>query len=154
MGKYHVFLSCKEDILIDDKPIQDFLNILLIEGRDVDIECIKKHKNLELFKEDLEDFKDSSIYIVNTHKDLDYITSWELGYAMGKGIKIIGFFDGKNAIKIPSDVKGLIHPVPLDVSRFVEIVTRSLEKFEVKKSLFADWETQKQTVKKEARTTP
>lgn len=150
MGKYHVFLSCEEDILIDDKPIQDFLNSLLTEGRDVDIKCIRKHENLELSKEDLKDLKDSSIYVVNTHKDLDYITSWELGYAMGIGIKIIGYFDGKNAIKIPSDVKGLIHPVPPDVSRFVEILTRSLEKFEAKKSLFEDWDMQEKTFRKEA----
>ena len=151
MEKYHVFLSCKDDIRIDDEYIEDFLNKNLIEGRDIDIECIKKHEDLNLSREDLEDLKESSVYVVNTHEDLDYITSWELGYAMGKGLTIIGYYDGKNTMKIPGDVEMLINPIPSDVGRFIEMMNRALGKLETTKyTLKEDWNTQHEPSKREA----
>ncbi|MCZ7384774.1 MAG: hypothetical protein O8C63_08505 [Candidatus Methanoperedens sp.] len=147
MGRnYHVFLSCEDDILIENKAFQDFLNNLLIQGAEIDIKCIKKHKDLEISRQDLEDLKDSSIYVVNTHKELDYISSWELGYAMGKGIKIIGYFDGKNAVKIQPDIGSIIRPIPPNVSRFVDILNRHLEKLKAKEPVLEDWENQKKMV--------
>lgn len=46
MGKYYyIFLSCDDDVLIDDKNIELFLNEKL--KSDYTIECIKKHKNIK-----------------------------------------------------------------------------------------------------------
>ena len=151
MGKYHVFLSCEDDIHIGSEYIEDFLKKRLVEGRTIDIKCIKKHKNLELSKEDLDGLKKSSVYVVNTHTDLDYITSWELGYAMGKGLKIIGYYDGKNDIKIPPDVEGLIRPIPSDINRFIMMINYALEDLEPTKDILEeDWEDQYEPSKREA----
>jgi len=151
MEKYHVFLSCEDDIHIGSEYIEDFLKKKIIEGPTIDIKCIQKHENLELSKQDLDDLKESSVYVVNTHKDLDYINSWELGYAMGKGLKIIGYYDGKNDIKIPPDVEGLIRPIPSDVNRFITMINRALENLEPKKyPLEEDWEKQYESSKREA----
>ena len=151
MGKYHVFLSCEDDIHIGSEYIEDFLKKRLVEGRTIDIKCIKKHENLELSKQDLDDLKESSVYVVNTHKDLDYLNSWELGYAMGMGLKIIGYYAGKNDMKIPPDVEGLIRPIPPDVNRFITMINRALEKLEpTKDTLEEDWEDQYEPSKREA----
>ena len=104
MGKYHVFLSCKDDINIGDDCIGDFLSKQLREGKGIAIECIKKHDDLKEAQEDLDELKESCIYVVNTHADFDYMTYWELGYVMGKEIKIIGYYDGNTRKKIHPDV--------------------------------------------------
>ena len=125
MGKYHVFLSCEDDINIGDDCIEDFLNKNL--PKDIAIESIKKHDDIILAKEDLDDLEESCIYVVDTHSVFDNITYWELGYAMGKGIKIIGYYDGKNTKKIPSDVEGLIS-IPHDIVRFLKKINHALSK--------------------------
>ena len=151
MGKYHVFLSCEDNIHIGSEYIEDFLKKKIIEDPTIDIKCIHKHENLELSKQDLDDLKESSVYVVNTHKDLDYLNSWELGYAMGMGLKIIGYYDGKNDMKIPPDVEGLIRPIPPDVNRFITMINRALEKLEpTKDTLEEDWEDQYEPSKREA----
>lgn len=151
MRKYHVFLSCKDDIHIGNEYIEDFLNKILIKGRGIDIKCIKKHEDLILSKKDFEDFEESSVYIVNTHEDLDYITSWELGYAMGKELTIIGYYDGKNSMKIPDDVEMLINPIPSDVDRFIEMINRALGKLKTTENPFKeDWNIQHEPSKREA----
>jgi hypothetical protein len=123
MGKYHVFLSCKEDVNIENERIEEFLNKMLHKDRV--IESIKKHDNIKLAKEDLDDHKESSIYVVDTHKAFDNITYWELGYAMGKGIEIIGYYDGKTTKNIPSDLEELIS-IPQDIIRFVKKINSAL----------------------------
>ena len=125
MGKYHVFLSCEDDINIGDDCIEDFLNKNL--PKDIAIESIKKHDDIILAKEDLDDLEESCIYVVDTHSVFDNITYWELGYAMGKGIKIIGYYDGKTTKMIPSDVEGLIS-IPHDINRFLKKINRALSK--------------------------
>jgi len=151
MGKYHVFLSCEDDIHIGSEYIEDFLKKRLVEGRTIDIKCIKKHENLELSKIDLDSLKKSSVYVVNTHTDLDNITSWELGYAMGKGLKIIGYYDGKNDMKIPSDVKGLIRPIPDDINLFIMMINYALKDLEPTKDILKeDWKDQYEPSKREA----
>jgi nucleoside 2-deoxyribosyltransferase len=92
MDTYHVFLSCDDDINIEDKCIEEFLSEKL--PKEIVIESIKKHDNIKLAQEDLNDLEKSCIYVVDTHKDFDNITYWELGYAMGKGIEVIGYYDG------------------------------------------------------------
>ena len=125
MGKYHVFLSCKDDINIGNECIEEFLNKKL--SKDIDIESIKKHDDIILAKEDMDDLEKSCIYVVDTHSDFDNITYWELGYAMGKGIEIIGYYDGKTTKNIPADVEGLIN-IPQDIIRFLKKINRALSK--------------------------
>jgi nucleoside 2-deoxyribosyltransferase len=125
MGTYHVFLSCEGDINIGDDCIEEFLSKNL--PRDIAIESIKKHDNIILAKEDLDDLEESCIYVVDTHSNFDNITYWELGYAMGKGIEIIGYYDGKTTKNIPTDVEGLIS-IPQDVIRFLKKINRALSK--------------------------
>ncbi len=124
MGKYYyIFLSCEDDVLIDNKKIELFLNEKL--KADYTIECIRKHKNIKKSKEEIDKRKGSSIYVVYLHKDLDKITSWELGYAMGSGLKVIGFWDGKNKTEVSQDVKELIS-IPDDIESFREDIVLAL----------------------------
>ena len=149
MGKYHVFLSCKDDITINNEKFNDLLNKKL--PKDKVIECIKKHDDLSLAKEDVDDLEESCIYVVDTHKDLDNLTYWELGYAMGKGIEVIGYYDGKSVKKIPSDVEKMIS-IPRDITRFLEKINRALEKRKPKDyPLNNDWDKQHTPATKEAK---
>jgi len=151
MGKYHVFLSCKEDIIIGDECIDDFLSKKL--PKDIAIECIKKHDDIKLAKDDLDDLKESCIYVVNTHTDFDNITYWELGYVMGKGIAIIGYHDGETTKKIPSDVEELIS-IPSDITRFLKKINRALSELTPKEyPLREDWDKQQKMSLKEPEAT-
>ena len=125
MSTYHVFLSCEDDINIGGDCIEEFLSKNL--PKDIAIESIKKHDDIMLAKEDLDDLEESCIYVVDTHSDFDNITYWELGYAMGKGIEIIGYYDGKTTKNIPADVEGLIS-IPQDIIRFLKKINRALSK--------------------------
>ena len=146
MGKYHVFLSCKGEVLIDDKNIPDFLNKFLNKG--CTIECIN-HKDINLTKEDLDDLKESSIYIVDTHQGFDEIAYWELGYAMGKGLKVIGYHNGESDMKIPPDIEELIN-IPSDIKRFVTKIDRAFAELKPKEcALKDDWDKQLRPSQKE-----
>ena len=69
---------------------------------------------------------------------------------MGKGLKIIGYFDGKNDKKIPSDIEGLIRPIPTNVRRFVQKTNRLLKELEpAEYPLEKDWEDQRKPAEKE-----
>ena len=146
-NKYHVFLSCRDEINIGDECIETFLNKMLPRG--IDITSIKKHDDIKLAKEDLDDLEESCIYVVDTHKDFDNITYWELGYAMGKGIEIIGYYDGKSIKKIPSDVEGLIS-ITDDIHRFVKKINRALSELKPKEYplIEDDWDKQQKLSKK------
>ena len=63
-GTFHVFLSCEDDILINNEKIELFLNKLVPSDRA--IKCIKKHTKIKLSKKDLDELKESSIYVVDT----------------------------------------------------------------------------------------
>lgn len=132
MGTYHVFISCEDDVFIESECLDNFLNKKLINGCLSNVKCFKKHENIVSSKDDFDELKESSIYVLNTHRELDYITSWEIGYAMGIGLKIIGYYDGKNSMKIPPDLEELIHPIPSNVTRFVNKINRALDKLHQK----------------------
>ena len=151
MGKYHVFLSCKDDINIENECIEKYLNKMLLT-KDRVIESIKKHDNIKLAKEDLDDHKESSIYVVDTHKDFDNITYWELGYAMGKGIEIIGYYDGKTTKNIPSDVEELIN-IPQNLIRFLKKINRALNNRKPEEGPLddRDWNNLQKITKKESK---
>ena len=147
MGKYHVFLSCKDDINIGNECLEEFLNKKL--PKDIYIESIKKNDDIKLAKEELDELEESCIYVVDTHKDFDSITYWALGYVMGKGIAIIGYYDRKKIKKIPSDVERLIS-ISNDSDRFVKKINRALEKLKPKEyPLEEDWDKMQNQSKKE-----
>jgi len=151
MGKYHVFLSCEEDINIEDDCIEGFLSKKL--PKHIDVESIKKHDDIKLAKEDLDDLQESCIYVVDTHSDFDNITYWELGYAMGKGIEIIGYYDGKNIKNIPPEVQEVIS-IPHDISRFLDKINRALSELKPKEyPLIEDWDKLGDVSKKEPEAT-
>lgn len=151
MGKYHVFLSCEDDINIGDDCIEEFLSKKL--PKDIAIESIKKHDDIILAKEDMDDLEESCIYVVDTHSDFDNITYWELGYAMGKGIEIIGYYDGKNIKKIPSEVQEVIS-IPYDINRFLDKINRALSELKPKEyPLIEDWDKLRDVSKKEPEAT-
>lgn len=138
MGTYHVFLSCEDDINIEDKCIEEFLSEKL--PKEIAIKRIKKHDNIKLAQEDLDDLKESCIYVVDTHKDFDNITYWELGYAMGKGIEVIGYYDGENMKKIPIGVQEVIS-IPHNINRFLDKLNRVLSELKPKEYPFIeDWD--------------
>jgi len=151
MGTYHVFLSCEGGINIGDQCIEEFLSEKL--HKDIAIESIKKQYNIILAKEDLDDLEESCIYVVDTHKDFDNITYWELGYAMGKGIEIIGYYDGENRKKIPPKVQEVIS-IPQDIDRFLDKINRALAKLKPKEyPLKEDWNKQIEISKREPEAT-
>jgi hypothetical protein len=55
---------------------------------------------------------------------------------------IIGYYDGKSKKEIPFDVQGLIRPIPSDVSRFVEVLNRHLEKLKARQPVLEDYNNQ------------
>ena len=146
MRKYHIFLSCEGSIQINDEELNLFLNKLA--PKDCTIDCIK-HKDIKLTKEDLDDLNKSSIYIVDTHKSFDDIICWELGYAMGKGLEVIGYNNGESDVKIPFFIKEFIN-IPPDIDRFVTKINRAFEKLKPKEyPLKEDWDKQLIPSKKE-----
>lgn len=121
------------------------------------INCIKKHKNMELTRARLDKLKESSIYVVDTHTNFDNKTYWQLGYVMGKGIAIIGHYDGRSTKKIPSDVEKLIsNQIPSDIELFLETITLEISNLKPKEVIFKealykvifkkDWDKQRKTI--------
>lgn len=149
MGKYYIFLSC-EKISVENTHIQDYLNGKIPKSKDVFIKCIPKHDDLEYSRDEIDECVGSSIYVVNTNEKPDYVNSWELGYAMGKGLKIIGYPDGEKEIKIPEDMKNLIKPIPKDINQFMEKINRALDNLTPKEEIIKeDWNRQPIPAKKE-----
>jgi hypothetical protein len=72
---------------------------------------------------------------------------------MGKGIEVIGYYDGKSIKKIPPDVEKMIS-IPRDITRFMEKINRALAELKPKEyPLINDWEKQHTPAKKEAEVT-
>jgi hypothetical protein len=125
------------------KEVVSYANILLSR-------CKEEVKGINKLpaKEDLDDLEESCIYVVDTHNDFDNITYWALGYVMGKGIAIIGYYDGKTIKKIPSDVEGLIS-ISDDIDRFVKKINRALSELKPKEyPMDDDWDKQQKLLKK------
>jgi hypothetical protein len=131
--------------------IEEYLNRKL--SKNTAIECIKKHKDIKSARKKLYNLKKSSIYVINTHKDLDNIAYWELGYAMGKQITIIDFYDGNNEKRIPSIVDEVIGE-SRDVKHFFERIDQVILNLEPKVSVFSgDWNDLGKVSKKEPEAT-
>jgi hypothetical protein len=149
MGTYCIFLSCNK-ILVENTHIQEFINERIPNSKDIFIRCIPKHDDLEYSKDEIDGRAGSSIYVVNTNEEPDYVNSWELGYAMGRGLQVIGYPDGENEIKIPEDMKNLIRPIPKDINQFMEKINLALDNLTPKEEVIKeDWNRQPKPAKKE-----
>ena len=153
-NEYKIFLSCEDDIKVGDdrieKKLKDFL--LNTENREIYIKCVKKRENIKLAMQDLEDVNENCVYVIDTHRDLDNTAYWQLGYAMGRKIKIIGYYDGENKKKIPEDVNTLTNQFHSDNStHFLELISRHITKtIDV---VFEDWDKLYDASKKETEAT-
>lgn len=153
--KYHLFLSC-EDILINNQKIEDLINKIIEQdpqagnnGKKI-VECMCRHSaDIKQLKSYLHNRELSTVYVIDTHKELDDINYWEIGYAMGKGIEIIGYSDGESEKKIPSNIENLID-VPENIKMFIEKMGDILNTLKPKQDIFAqDWVTQLKPAEKE-----
>jgi hypothetical protein len=148
MGTYYIFLSCNK-LSVEDINIEDYLNDRKKQDN-IFIRCISKHDDLESSKNDIDELADSSIYLVNTNEEPDYVTSWELGYAMGKGLKIIGYAEGENEMKIPEDMENLIRPIHKDINKFIQKINRAFYNLTPKNEIIEEeWNRQTLSAKKE-----
>lgn len=106
-------------------------------------------KDIKQLKGYLHGREQSTVYVINTHKKLDNINYWEIGYAMGKGIEIIGYSDGNNQKKIPDYIENLID-VPENVKMFIEKIGDIIDNLKPKQDIFAqDWADQLKPAVKE-----
>ena len=153
-NEYKIFLSCEDDIKVGDDRIEKKLKDLLLrtENREIYIRCVKKRENIKLAMQDLEDVNENCVYVIDTHRDLDNTAYWQLGYAMGKKIKIIGYYDGKTEKKIREDVNTLTNQSHSDNSKhFLELISLHITKtIDV---IFEDWDKLYDASKKESETT-
>ncbi|KAF5435247.1 hypothetical protein C5S35_11650 [Candidatus Methanophagaceae archaeon] len=153
-NEYKIFLSCEEDIKIGEDRIEELLKdwLLKIENREIYIKCVKKRENIKSAMQDLEDVNENCVYVVDTHRNLDNIAYWQLGYVMGRKIKIIGYYDGENKKIIPEDVNTLTNQSHSDNSKhFLELISRHITK--TIGVLFEDWDKQKKISEKEQEAT-
>ena len=153
-NEYKIFLSCADDIKVEDVRIEKKLKefILKTEKRVIDIKCVKKHENIKLAMQDLEDVNENCVYVIDTHRNLDNTAYWQLGYVMGRKIKIIGHYDGKNEKKIPEDVNTLTNQSHSDNStHFLELISHHITK--TIGVLFEDWNKQQKLSEKEPEAT-
>ena len=140
-NEYKIFLSCEDDIKIEDECIEAKLKEFLLgeENREIYIKCVKKRKNIKLAMQDLEDVNENCIYVIDTHRNLDNIAYWQLGYVMGRKIKFIGYYDGKTEKKIPEDVNILTNQYHSDNSiHFLELIGHHITK--TIGVVFDDWD--------------
>ena len=112
---YQIVLSCEKDLIINNKPIEKLINDNLKgEGMEnLDIEHTKRQKDVILAMHDLRylnHVKKNNVYVIDTHSDFNDIAYFQLGYAMGAEMEIIGYYDGQHGKKIHGDVSELTRP--------------------------------------------
>lgn len=153
--KYYLLLS-SEDISVNDEKIERLINKMIESGahtgnnNGIKIECTCKHNyDIKRLINYLRGREKSTVYVVDAHKELDNINYWEIGYAMGKGIEIIGYSDGESEKKIPKDLENILN-VSEDTNLFVENIINILNNLEPKSDVFSeDWRDQLSSAKKE-----
>lgn len=152
--KYHLFLSC-ENISVKNEKIEKFLNKIIEQdpqasSGNIKIKCMCRHDdNINVLKNNLDHLEKSTIYIVNTHEELDSINYWEIGYAMGKGIDIVGYTDGESKKNIPGNIENLIY-IPENIEMFIDKIEDIIDNLKPKQEIFArDWIEQSKPAEKE-----
>jgi len=148
---YKIFLSSKDDLIINDTLIENLLKkyVKNTNNVDIDVECIKMPENVNSAMQDMVDVKNNCVYVIDTHSDLDNTAYWQLGYAMGRDIKIIGYYAGKETDKkISEDVNQLTGQFHSDNSkRFLELISAHITN--TIGARFSDWDKMQKQSKKE-----
>lgn len=153
--KYHLFLSC-EDILINDQKIEELINKIIEQdpqagnnGKKIVERMCRHSTDIKQLKGYLHGREKSTVYVINTHKELDSINYWEIGYAMGKEIEIIGYSDGESEKNIPENIENLLN-VPENNKMFIEKIGDIIDNLKPKQDIFAeDWTDQLKSAEKE-----
>jgi len=125
---YYIFLSSERDIKINNDPIQECLNTTVLENfTNETFECIKKEK-IQVLKEQMPCYHHCFL-VVDANVEADAITYWQVGYACGKGIKVIGYNEGRaqESIILQEDLKELIGHI-CDSTEFIKIMSAMHEK--------------------------
>lgn len=139
---YKIFLSCKDDLIISDTHIEKLLkkHVKNEKDADIDIECVKRRGTVKSAMQDLVDVKKNCVYVIDIQSDLDNTAYWQLGYAMGRDIKIIGYYAGKETDKkISDDVYRLTTPYHSDDSaHFLELISAHINN--TIGARFSDWD--------------
>lgn len=102
---YKIFLSCEEDLILGNEPIKELIENRLreTEGVNLEIKCFKSFKNVNSASQRQKCVKKRCVYVIDTHSCLNNTAYWQLGYAMGKDMEIIGYYAGENKDKAISD---------------------------------------------------
>jgi nucleoside 2-deoxyribosyltransferase len=139
-NEYKIFLSCEVNSkAVADRIEKKLKNFSLKENKEFYIKCVKKRENIKLAMQDLADVNENCVYVINTHRALDNTAYWQLGYAMGREIKIIGYYDGKTNKKIRKDVDTLTNQFhSADNTHFLELISQHITK--TIGAVFADWD--------------
>jgi hypothetical protein len=154
--KYYLLLSC-ENISVNNEKIERLISKMIESGTHsgnngsgIKIECTCKHSyDIKRLINYLRGREKSTVYVIDAHKELDNINYWEIGYAMGKGIEIIGYSDGESEKKIPTDLENVLN-ISEDTNLFVENIIDILNNLEPKVDIFSeDWHDQLNSAKKE-----
>jgi nucleoside 2-deoxyribosyltransferase len=148
MKKCHIILSCnKEDITVENECLEDFLNTYASD-LDIKIKCIGKHNNVSASKIHLDELKENSIYLANINTKLDHVNFWEIGYAMGRELPIIGFSSAENgSLLLNNDIDQIVSPVVRNIDQLIDTI--NLKMSNLKPKVFPirdDWEEQSRVV--------
>ena len=128
---------------VDEEILIYMLNLAFDLPEDQRIESVtkfvKKRENIKSAMQDLEDVNENCVYVVDTHRNLDNIAYWQLGYVMGRGIMMIGYYDGENGKNILEDVDQLTMASQSDDSmHFLELISCHIT--DIIGVLFSDWD--------------
>ncbi len=77
--------------------------------------------DLKIAKEIMDSLNGDCLLVVNSHKPVNALIYFQIGYALAKGIDIIGLNDGKNEIVLPENIKNLI-PITKDMDNFMQYI--------------------------------
>ena len=149
---YKIFLSCKKDLIINNEPIEKLIDANLKgEGRNLEIECIKRQEDVNSAIHDMECVKENGVYVIDMHTDLNHIAYIQLGYAKGKNMEIIDYYDGQHEKKIRDDVSLLIeHEHSADSKRFFKRISDHIAyKMGVQLSTPKEWDDTRGVIEEE-----
>lgn len=150
MEIYNLILSSDEGILIENDSIENFLTKKLVNGSNLSFNCIPECNSLERSKEEMDELESSIIYVVNTNENMNSIAYWQLGYAMGKGVQVIGYCAENCSIQIESDVEEII-AIPKDINRFLKKINRFVSNLKPEVVAIESWDTQSKPAMNEQR---
>ena len=143
--KYYIFLSCEHDEAcnfienseIDQNTSKDYerenytacqleyicsnKNLIKKMLPGIEIEFINRHNSIKTAYQSMKPLYEHCIFIINYHRDANQITYFQLGYAKGKGIEVLGLCDGTTTNVLPQDIKAFIYKNSTsNLNKFVE----------------------------------